>query len=406
MTIEFVADAPYEVFIIGPSCAPNPNWQLNPYFYLDGLDLAESNAFGIPFESITGNICEDNLVLTYPDAAGNTYQWYFNGVALIGETDPSLFLTSSATVEGDYNVTVFNGNNCSISQTYTVEIPSYSSAFSVSLCEGESFVFGPDTLTAAGDYEALFTASDGCDSLVMLDLDVRFHTEATLFDTICEGDTYTLFNLTTSEPGTYEVMGTNSVGCDSLVTLNLAEIPQNSGIELGPEVTMELGSFLNLRPLTFDPSLVSFEWYNANDVLLSQTGRLDGYQTYESTFVYLNALDGNGCPATDTLLVLVDKSNSNIYIPNVFSPNFDGVNDNFKYFGTEALGTVPRFSIFDRWGNLVFEENNILEPLAFRGWNGSYNGEEAQQGVYVYYLEVVFLDGRAENFSGSVTLMR
>lgn len=93
---------------------------------------------------------------------------------------------------------------------------------------------------------------------------------------------------------------------------------------------------------------------------------------------------------------------SKIYIPNVFSPNDDGDNDVFTVFGRNT-GTVT-LQIFDRWGNLVFQEtgNEIL-----KGWDGTCRGKGASAGVYVYYVHFTNLQtGQSERFTGSVTLLR
>lgn len=68
-----------------------------------------------------------------------------------------------------------------------------------------------------------------------------------------------------------------------------------------------------------------------------------------------------------------------IYIPNAFTPNGDGLNDSFGGMG-EGI-TDYNMQIFDRWGNLLFESNNIDVQ-----WDGNYKNEIVPMGVYVFKL--------------------
>ena len=93
-----------------------------------------------------------------------------------------------------------------------------------------------------------------------------------------------------------------------------------------------------------------------------------------------------------------------LFIPNAFTPNGDGVNDVFVPISSYV--TDYSFQIFDRWGNVLFESVNPLE-----GWDGKgFSGLDIQQGVYVYKLSYSYVSkfgGSAErNYSGTVTLMR
>jgi hypothetical protein len=70
------------------------------------------------------------------------------------------------------------------------------------------------------------------------------------------------------------------------------------------------------------------------------------------------------------------------------------------------LDRVEYFSIYDRWGGLVFQTDVALTGNNFKGWDGRVGAREAGQGVYVYYLEAVFLDGTRQRYSGDVVLVR
>lgn len=107
-----------------------------------------------------------------------------------------------------------------------------------------------------------------------------------------------------------------------------------------------------------------------------------------------------GCTTTESIEITKDCY---IDIPNVFTPNGDGHND---YFLPRQLlsESVDRFhmQVFNRWGQLIFETDNIDG----RGWDGRFNGTEQPIGVYLYRIEVTFTNGRQESYEGNVTLVR
>ncbi|MCI5081823.1 MAG: gliding motility-associated C-terminal domain-containing protein [Saprospiraceae bacterium] len=92
-----------------------------------------------------------------------------------------------------------------------------------------------------------------------------------------------------------------------------------------------------------------------------------------------------------------------LYIPNAFSPNDDGINDVFQVFPEEIIdGSIQQFLIFDRWGNLIYQAQS-LDLRASHGW---WDGGEAPDGIYAYWMEITFNDGQTEQFSGSIHLLR
>ena len=94
-----------------------------------------------------------------------------------------------------------------------------------------------------------------------------------------------------------------------------------------------------------------------------------------------------------------------IYIPNVFSPNGDGINDVFGVFPNESMDIASiTGSIFDRWGNLVFQSAAV--PFL---WDGLFRNQELQPGVYAYNIVVEYnRDAKVVRkiFTGDVTLVK
>ncbi|MCD6011212.1 MAG: Microbial collagenase precursor [Flavipsychrobacter sp.] len=108
----------------------------------------------------------------------------------------------------------------------------------------------------------------------------------------------------------------------------------------------------------------------------------------------------DGCTASDTVWVQRDCY---MDIPNVFSPNGDGTNDNFFPRQMLTRGVVTfKMEIYNRWGQLIYETTSTDG----RGWDGQFNGTNQPQGVYVYRIEAKFKDGQIEQRQGNVTLLR
>jgi len=116
--------------------------------------------------------------------------------------------------------------------------------------------------------------------------------------------------------------------------------------------------------------------------------------------VYTLTVNISGCINGETITV---KNDCYMNIPNVFTPNNDGLNDYFfpRQYLTSGLTTFS-MSIYNRWGQLVFESTS----LDGRGWDGKFNGVDQIEGVYVYIIDATFKDGQKEHHQGNVTLLR
>ncbi len=111
-----------------------------------------------------------------------------------------------------------------------------------------------------------------------------------------------------------------------------------------------------------------------------------------------------GCSATQTTLIqlLNDCPETLISVPNAFTPNGDGENDVLMITRSQSIERINSFSIFDRWGELVFETSDINAT-----WNGEFRGAQMLPGVYVYFLEAVCpLNNELIQLWGDISLIR
>ena len=86
-------------------------------------------------------------------------------------------------------------------------------------------------------------------------------------------------------------------------------------------------------------------------------------------------------------------------MPNIFSPNGTGMNDEYYVRGKGIQ--LFNLIIFNRWGQIVFESTDIEE-----GWDGTKNGSPLNQGVFVYKLDVTFYSGETFSQTGNITLIK
>ena len=110
------------------------------------------------------------------------------------------------------------------------------------------------------------------------------------------------------------------------------------------------------------------------------------------------------CVTTIDLEVSVVKDRY-VFIPNVFSPNSDELNDQFTIFGNQAVANVDILQIYSRWGELLFETQDLALNDELNGWDGYYKGRKMNPGVYVWQAKITFIDGESLMYSGDVTLM-
>lgn len=118
---------------------------------------------------------------------------------------------------------------------------------------------------------------------------------------------------------------------------------------------------------------------------------------------YLDVSDNNGCQGSDSMVVTVKLLCGTFFVPTIFSPNGTGPAENnvLKVFGKASCVKDFSFVIYDRWGQKVFESVSINKE-----WDGFYKGRPAQEGNYVYDLNLQLYDDTILHQSGSLTLVR
>jgi gliding motility-associated-like protein len=95
-----------------------------------------------------------------------------------------------------------------------------------------------------------------------------------------------------------------------------------------------------------------------------------------------------------------------VYIPNVFSPNDDGINDKWTLFSDADIEEISLMEVFTRWGDLVFRKEKFDPNDPDLGWDGTFKGDELNPGVYVYRIDILYGDGLRDQLAGDITIVK
>ncbi|MCB0550993.1 MAG: gliding motility-associated C-terminal domain-containing protein, partial [Phaeodactylibacter sp.] len=317
-------------------------------------------------------LLESTGTITGPDIR---YEWIFNN-AVVG-AGPTLEVSE----EGIYTLRVTdNASGCSGSEDIEVAIP-------VVVLDATVETSG-ESCPGEGDGSILVDVVTGGTAPYLFALNSGSFGPANQF-----------VNLS---PGAYSLTVQDAEGCELEVDVT---IPASDPlwVDLGPDQEIKLGDSLRLS-FTTNAAIDEIIW--DIDPSLSCTDcpepvvRPNGQTTYTVTLV-----DPNGCVVSDQIVVLVDVTRK-VFIPNAFSPNDDGVNDFFSIYTDSNVKIVRSFKVFDRWGGAVFSAENF-EPNGLQArWDGTYRGEKVNPGVYVYFAEIEFGDGRVVTDIGEVIVLK
>lgn len=195
--------------------------------------------------------------------------------------------------------------------------------------------------------------------------------------------------------GTYPVSlsATSSAGCVS-ITLNSTIIIYSTSAFAGNDTIAAAG-----QPIQLNASGgVSYEWIPTtglnNPFISNPVTILNQTQQY-----ILKAFTPQGCTTFDTVLIKIYKG-PDIYLPNAFTPNGDGLNDVLRGIPV-GLKEFKYLKIYNRWGQEVFASSDYR-----KGWNGEWKGQKQEVGAYVVIASGVDFKGTVINKKGSVMLIR
>lgn len=206
-------------------------------------------------------------------------------------------------------------------------------------------------------------------------------------------------------PGQYELTVKDFYNCAYTSTFNIIE-PSLLLVETEPELSIE---YNEVATLTFqsnydDSEIKSVAWTNSKGDILG-TDRELSFSSILSDEIFVEVTNLNGCSNRAKIKINVD-TNLKIYFPNIFSPNGDGVNDRLTIVKNKLPVNIDRISIFDRYGNKVFEQKNFNFENEVESWDGTFNGSDVIAGVYIMLVELTELNGQKQILKKDLTLVR
>ena len=172
---------------------------------------------------------------------------------------------------------------------------------------------------------------------------------------------------------------------------------ENGILGLGDSISLD--AYLNIDEDLID----AVQWSPAGLVNCDTCLSVVAYP--DQTSILSLSVDVSTCNIRETVQILVNKEYP-YYVPNMVSFNDDGINDVFYIYGGKEIERINIMQVYDRWGGMVFSNENFAPNDPSEGWTGKKLGRNAAAGVYAYFFEIQFIDGRVELVEGSITVRK
>lgn len=323
--------------------------------------------------STTPTTCSANTgtgtVISSGGTPGYTYLW---DAAAGGQTTQ----TASGLGTGTYAVVVTDANGCLQIQTVAISSNNTLSVTATSTQTGCTVVNGTATANALnGTAPYSYSWSNGQTGAVASSLN----------------------------SGSYTITVTDANGCTAASSTNVTSVSGPSANATATLSSITLGENTQLNATGSG----TYQWTPATG--LSCTTCPNPTATPSITTEYcVSVTDANGCSDSACVTITVDIPCGTLYLPNAFSPNGDGENDELQvYVGRPDCIDSFELKIFTRWGEKIFE---TIDPT-FK-WNGIYDKslvqykEPAGTAVFTYHMKIDFSNGKTELYKGNVSLVR
>lgn len=352
-----------------------------PYFLVDDLMLTVAQDQVLSPTVTSGNLCAGTAVANAePPAGAGNYQWYRDGVALIGENSTTLGISAGSYGAGMYTM---------------------ASQFNGECLMGSSYIPPP---IAPRPWPSILP-TEGCAPLTVAFADTTGGGTTTLSWSVGDGTARSdsAFVHTYTTPGSYDVhlRIRNGAGCEGdTVLLNAVVVHPavSGGIMATPEPAEVENSEVHLTG-SGTSDVVNWWWdlgaaEPGSSTDPSVTARFPPVAGYYPVMLVVSS--ANGCVDTVRSVVRVVEPGM-IAMPNVFSPNGDGHND--RFVPLEYNDTPGLLEVYNRWGQMVFSTTALAA-----GWDGRASGGDVSEGTYFYIVTPD--DEKMEAFVGHVTLVR
>lgn len=207
-------------------------------------------------------------------------------------------------------------------------------------------------------------------------------------------------------PGSYNLVVQDAKGCQHEQLLQF-DPPVQPNVALGPDVKLTFGDETTLvASVNLPPSqIASVTWSPMEGLTPTADPLVMIAKPLRPLYYTVTVQNTDGCEAKISLRAQVDQPN--LWAPNVFSPRRrDGNNDYFLIFASDnSVQNIKTLQIFDRWGNMVFRNDDLQPNIEKMGWDGSFRGTTMQPAVFAWYAEVLLVSGEQVVLKGDVTVV-
>lgn len=287
---------------------------------------------------------------------------------------------------------------------------------------------------SGGEYTLTISNATGCQDSIkatVLTEIINLNTTFELEDAACVGDengaitidntqggyppyTYSIDGLNYSNAleypnlaiGNYTLYSKDQYGCQGAIPFRITAPTFQLQITAPTDATIALGDkvALQLQQNTLTP--VNYEWLPKEGILCQSADcQYLTVQPAQTTTYTIKGTDVLGCQDSTTYTITVDDK-ERIFIPNAFSPNGDNTNDKLLIYSPEGyVEEVVSFRVFDRWGELVFEQTNFQPNLEAHAWDGTFRNQALTPNVFMYVAEIKLLGGKVKRISSDVMLI-
>jgi len=296
-----------------------------------------------------------------------------------GETTP----VRKDLAAGIYRVTISNEQHCQLLDTFELSAPdtlTIDYQENNPICEGENL--GQFTITNLSNANG--TAEYSLDGVLFQPLEVI------------------PFTISDLEIGAYELYLQDENDCQLNTIFDITP-PIEKRLELEKEVVLNLGDSLILSPAA-NFKIAEFQWTATVPIPCMDCPEIRQLPIQDGQYM-LTTLDENGCSISTSSNVRLRKEQQ-VFIPNVFSPNGDGINDRYQIFMGKSIKRIQQFQIFDEVGRLMYQVNDRLPNDTSIGWDGQFRGQKMSPAVFVVLMEVTLIDETTKQYRETMTLIK
>lgn len=390
------SDGNIDLSVFGGVAGYTYSWNNGAFSSQDLSNLAKG-IYTLELRDLNNCLFRDSFLIEAPDSISSTVKTSaYNGawgVSCFGENDGYI----SAAITGGVANYTYNWSNLGNSDSiYNLSASSYN--LTVTDANGCTHIIDSIEITEPKELSASISSED---NTCYQSNDGRIEVYAgggtpnytyTWTDSVLDESSRSALEI-----GTYQVSVSDQNNCQVILEATIYQ-PDSLGLSLADSIEIIYGGIAELEAQYQENGRANyFAWspeenltcFNCPDPDANPLGRV----------VYtLELYDNYGCSIKDSILVIAEEKV--LYAPNAFSPNGDGINDNFTIYSAGVKSFKLR--IFNRWGELICLTEDIE-----KGWDGNHaNGAAMHRDVYVYTAQLIYFDGEVEKIEGSVTLLR